>query len=114
RSEIYVEPLPSGPKQLVSNSGGETPIWRRDGREIFYRAADGRLNAVTVTPRGSRLEFGAPQALFDLRLAGTSSYFPRQFDVAPDGSRFLVIRRADMESADSIVVDVNWTSRLRR
>ena len=113
RNEIYVRPFPGGLKRLVSSAGGETPLWRRDGRELFYRGPDGRLNAVAVTANGSTLELGAPQALFDLKLAGTSSYFPRQFDVAPDGTRFLIVRRAGTESADPVVVDLYWTTRLR-
>ena len=78
RKEIYVQPFPSGVKRPVSDGGGDAPLWRRDGKELFYLAADGRLNAAPVAARGSALEIGAPQPLFDLKLAGTSSYYPRQ------------------------------------
>ena len=113
RSEVYVQPLPTGLKRLISDDGGVTPIWRRDGKEIFYCGSDGRLNAVAVKSSSSGQEYGPPQPLFDLRLAGTSSYYPRQFDVAPDGTRFLVVRRVGAESDDPVALDIHWTARLK-
>ena len=63
------------------------------------------------TERSGRLS-----PLFDLKPAGTSSYVPLQYDVAPDGKRFLVVRRAAGEESESdpVVVDLNWTGRLRQ
>jgi len=46
----------------VSTSGGSFPRWRKGGRELFYRALDGRLMAVSVATAAERLEFGAPVA----------------------------------------------------
>jgi len=112
RSEIYLQPFPSGAKRLVSDGGGETPVWRRDGRELFYVAADGKLTVVAMTARGLGIEISVPQPLFELRPAGTSSYVPRQYDVAPDGERLLVVRRVGEDSSDPVVVDLNWTARL--
>jgi hypothetical protein len=51
-------PDPRG-KWPVSTKGGSFPVWRRDGRELFYRASDGTLMAVTVAP-GSDFAPGAP------------------------------------------------------
>ena len=33
----------------MSLEGGNQPRWRRDGKELFYMAADRRLMAVPVT-----------------------------------------------------------------
>ena len=89
RNEIYVQPFPSGVKRLVSDGGGETPVWRRDGKELFYVAGDGRLTAVALSASTTGLDFAPPQHLFELRPAGTSSYVPHQYDVTPTGSAFL-------------------------
>ena len=56
--------------------------------------------AVPVTP-GARLEAGAPAPLF--RVEGI-----RNYDVTPDGSRFLVITPSDPERDSQVRVIVNW------
>ena len=43
RVEIYVQPFPgTGRKERISTSGGTQVRWRRDGKELFYIALDGR------------------------------------------------------------------------
>jgi Serine/threonine protein kinase len=114
--EVYVQPLPQGPKRQVSIGGGQMPLWNRNGSEIFYAARDGMLMSVPLRPSGGRLEIGGPQPLFLLRL-GTSGEIPwvrHPYDVSPDGQRFLVIRRSPDTEADGAVVVTNWTAVLRR
>ena len=49
RNEIYVQPFPGpGAKTIVSTGGGLQPRWRRDGKELFYVAPDGKLMAVAM------------------------------------------------------------------
>jgi hypothetical protein len=112
-SEFYVQPFPSGPKRQASEGGGALPLWRRDGKELFYVATDDRLTSVAVSVRGAAVEFSVPQPLFELRAAGTTLFAERQYDVAPDGERFLVARRVGEERSDPVVVDFNWESRLK-
>ncbi|MGH9146434.1 MAG: winged helix-turn-helix domain-containing protein, partial [Vicinamibacterales bacterium] len=39
--EVYVQSFPApGAKQVISVRGGAEPVWRRDGRELYYLAAD--------------------------------------------------------------------------
>src|SRR5262249_3187602 len=39
--QVYVQPFPpSGAKWQISANGGGQSAWRRDGRELFYVAAD--------------------------------------------------------------------------
>lgn len=64
RTEIFVSPFPGpGGKRQVSTGSGLNPRWRRDGREIFYRAGDGRLMTAEVTDRNGVLEIGRVQEL---------------------------------------------------
>jgi dipeptidyl aminopeptidase/acylaminoacyl peptidase len=100
RSEIYVQPFPGpGSKSQVSVGGGTTPRWRRDGRELFYVAADSRLMAVAITPRESALDAAAPFALFTL---------PKAVGYEPslDGQRVLV--NAVVSDASPITIILNW------
>jgi len=55
-SEIYVQSFPKpGSKVRISPSGGDLPKWRRDGLELYYIAADGKLLFLTQrTERTSR------------------------------------------------------------
>jgi Tol biopolymer transport system component len=64
---VYVTRFPEpGGKWQVSTNGGGFPVWRRDSRELFYRALDGTLMAVPVAP-GADFAPGAPIALFQPR-----------------------------------------------
>ncbi len=53
-------------KWLIPTNGGSEPHWRRDGRELYYLAPDGKLMAVEVKT-GSAFQAGVPRALFDAR-----------------------------------------------
>ena len=108
--EIYVRPFPDidGGQQLVSVGGGVKPLWAPDGRELFYRAPGGRMMAVSVETGGSFAR-GNPQELF------TGNYYSelvgRNYDIAPDGQRFLMIKSSggpNEAATPSIVVVENW------
>src|SRR5207253_724781 len=48
--EIYVQTFPASDFRVhISMAGGVQPIWRTDGKELFYLGLDGRLMAVDVT-----------------------------------------------------------------
>ena len=41
QSQVYVQTIPAGGgKYQISQSGGTTPAWRRDGRELFFLTPD--------------------------------------------------------------------------
>ncbi len=114
RPEIYVQPFPRGPKRQVSSGGGDSPLWRRDGREIFYVSPDGRLTSVAMTVRGGEIDAGTPQPLFEIRLAGSHWLDPREYDVTADGARFLVVRRVEDSGPDSIIVALHGMAGLKK
>ena len=69
RSEIFVRTFPSSTsKWQVSSGGGASPVWRHDGKEIFYLAPDRTLVAVPITSPRARSRPARPRALFEGRL----------------------------------------------
>ena len=57
RTELYVQSFPAGRgKWQISTSGGDQPSWRRDGKELFYVAPDGKLRAVEIEEADSTFQ----------------------------------------------------------
>jgi eukaryotic-like serine/threonine-protein kinase len=109
-NEVYVRSiLPTGGKLLVSPSGGVRPVWRRDGKEIFYLSTTGELMAAKVKQNSSTLEIGTPTRLFKTRM---ESFLP-SFDVSADGQRFLVVSSSPQKQPSPITVVVNWDTGLK-
>ncbi len=115
--EIYVQSFPAGAgKFLVSSTGGVQPRWRRDGKELFYIAPDGKLMAVDVKT-APKFEAGIPHALFDSRILNPAAQYVFRYDVTPDGQRFLVNTTRQSEAAaapEAITVVLNWTAGLKK
>ena len=70
-SEVYVRRLDgTGAALRISTDGGRQPLWRRDGRELFYLDASGRIVAVPIErTSGGELEPGRPEVLIFANLA---------------------------------------------
>ena len=107
---VYVTSFPDGQtKFAVSRGGGTEPKWSRDGRELFFESG-GALNIVNV-PAGPTFAPGNPRVLFSL--AGYRRARNRQqYDVSPDGSRFLMIRERVAATAPTAVYVENWLTEL--
>ncbi len=109
RNDVYVAPFPRfGARTRVSPRGGSWPRWRRDGEELFYVAADGRLTAVPVKG-GSSLGAGEPVPLFQLRAKSGRGY---AYDVSADGQRILVNAPGEGNLTRPVTL-VDWRSSLR-
>ena len=122
RPQIYVQPFPGlGPKVQISNDGGTDPVWRRMGGELYYRAALGtKMMAVSVTTTGSELRASAPRLLWEGAYSsgtGASCGMPgptsSNYDVTPDGERFLMVKDATGPSGNRIVVVLNFGEEVR-
>ena len=72
-----------GKPMVVTSGGGRTPLWRGDGKEIFYLDESGMVTAMDVNTRAG-FQPGTPKPLFKAP-AGVAFW-----DVFPDGSRFLM------------------------
>ncbi|MDQ6892991.1 MAG: protein kinase [Acidobacteriota bacterium] len=92
-------------KRRISPMGGRLPRWRADGKELYYLAPNGTVMAVAVSP-GSNLETGAPAPLFR-----PEPEF-KNYDVTPDGSRFLATVPLEKTPESPLRVIVNWTASL--
>jgi serine/threonine protein kinase len=115
-NEVYVQSFPSaGAKWQVSKSGGVFPKWSRDGKELFYYAADGQLMVVRIAGEAA-LEIGPPSALFKAPLLNgptPSVGFRAQYDVARDGRFLLNVPVGDTPSPPITVV-LNWQEELKQ
>ncbi len=109
REEVYVRSLQQGGgRALVSVNGGGEPLWAPDGRRAFFRVGDQVWEAAlsfapapTVTAR--RMLFRGFYA--------TSAFHPN-YDIAPDGQHFVMIKPVNENRR--LVMVVNWRRELRR
>ncbi len=102
----------AGGKQRISTAGGREPVWRRDGSELFYVAPGSTLMAVAVNGDNDRFEVGAVTTISAINVTGFG-IFGTNFDVAPDGQRF-VFPSATGEGSQPITLVLNWPAELRR
>jgi serine/threonine protein kinase len=119
RPEVYVRPFPSGEGQWkISIAGGEQPRWRGDGRELFFVSGDGKMMVVPVKAMPgakSVFEAGTPTALFEGHLYKNANVPLFEYDVTPDGKRFLIATTGGVSaSAPLLTVVVNWDAGLKK
>ncbi len=87
RLEVYLERFPDrGERFQVSTEGGHEPVFRANGRELFYESTQGELMAVSVNMDAPRDPLGEPSRLFRTRLRYGG------YDVASDGQSFILDR----------------------
>jgi Tol biopolymer transport system component len=105
---VQTFPDPNGAKWQITSQGGVEPKWRRDGRELYYLALDGKMMVVPVKPDHT---FGTPSVLFQTPLAVGRNLTPRsrRYDVAPDG-RFLIAAPETSGAGPSIIAAINWAA----
>jgi Tol biopolymer transport system component len=119
RHEIYVRPFvppgaagttegTAGGQWQVSTAGGIMPVWRPDGKELYYLNPAGAMTAAPITVTGATLAPGAPVVLFPTRIVGggVDAQQGRQYDVAADG-RFLINTELDSATAPITLLQ-NW------
>ena len=107
-SEVYVTTFPGAAgKWQVSRGGGTEPRWRGDGKEIYYVSSKGTLMAVPVSTTGT-FSSSVPAGLFQTRgRAPISSTDIFTYDVAKDGTRFLINRYVKPETATPLTILLN-------
>ncbi len=110
RSEIYVQPFPGpGGKWQISTEGGVRPVWARNGQELFYRNDD-KLMVASITTEPS-FSAGKPRLVFE----GRYWHAGLDYDIAPDGQHFVMIKESTEQMAPTqINVVLNWFEELKR
>ena len=118
--QIFVRPYPEvdGGKWQISTSGGVWPLWSPDGRELFYRSGN-EFMAVAVKTEPT-FSFGAPRILFQGTYVVPTSSFLSNWDIHPDGKRFLLIKPVNAAGSEStsagprkINIVLNWFEELK-
>jgi serine/threonine-protein kinase len=121
RNEVYVQSYPGpGPKIQMSVDGGTDPVWASRTGELFYRNDD-KMMVVAVTLRPA-FRAGKPQLLWTGHYShgmstscgppGTTS---SNYDVTPDGQRFLMITDSEQDATPTQVnVVLNWVEEVKR
>jgi hypothetical protein len=110
--QIYVQPFPAtGGRFQVSKSGSTQPLWRGDGKELFFLDPDRNMMVAPVdTTR--QFEAGVPRPLFKTVANQTT----RQYAVTNDGQRFLlIVPRSDRDASPlPLTVVLNWLGTVQK
>jgi eukaryotic-like serine/threonine-protein kinase len=118
--EVYVQPFstdgkPATERWPISAAGGTDPRWRRDGKVLYYLAADQKLMAVPVMATAGGFAFGIAQALFEVPpLTGPVAAGSFRYAASADGNRFLILMDSSNAAPAPITVVTNWRSALKR
>lgn len=107
---LYVSGPPFGENRRVIAEAGSMPMWRADGRELFYLSKDSSVVAVPLDPRRTPSD-ALGGLLFRAPILEPTGVSGRVYDVAPDGERFLVKRQV---GESTIHVILNWDTQLQR
>jgi len=99
KMEIYVRPFDpaaapgakpaAGPWQISDQGGQGMAFWRRDGKELYYLAADRGIMAVSVTTSPD-FEFGKPKLLFRPSEDALTGVAPGTSSISRDGERVVI------------------------
>jgi hypothetical protein len=110
RYEIYLAPFPNGGRKWqVSNAGGGTPLWSRDGKELYFIARDNTIMAATIAMVNGEPKIGIPTVLFK---AHPRNFNFAVYDVTRDG-RFLISSAPDKSSAPLTLIS-NWPALVKK
>jgi len=112
RDEVYLQAFPGpGERLRVSTSGGTEPVWGRTGMELFYRQDLESIMVVNVE-LAPGVRVSRPARIARQRLNAEVRSLPN-YDVAPDGSRLLIIHDLNVRPPSLIIVQ-NWSEELKR
>jgi serine/threonine-protein kinase len=112
QSEIYVRAVTGDAgRWQISADGGTEALWSPAGRELFYRSGD-RLMVVDVQS-GPGFSASRARPLFEGRYARLA-WGVRNYDVSPDGQRFLMLETIGRGDPHRIVLVQNWDAEVKR
>ena len=97
RQEVYVRPLlGTGEQVLVSQGGGNEPVWSADGRELFYRGTVDSHGALMVASMRTSPSIAviARRKLFETSGMVSAGGIHANYDVSPDGTTLVMVQRS--------------------
>lgn len=122
RPQVYVQAFPGpGAKIQVSSDGGTDPVWKRNGGELYFRSSDQMMAAAVST--APTFTAGHPRVLWEGHYShgmstscGPPGATSSNYDVTPDGQRFLMIKDDAPDTAISkqIVLVLGWSEEVNR
>jgi Tol biopolymer transport system component len=102
RTEVYISRFPEMSNRVaVSTGGGQRPLWRADGRELYFVGSGSRMMAASVSVSGGSPSVTPATVLLQMPLFG-GLYAP-----AADGKRFLIALAAPSTDVVPIELMVN-------
>ncbi|MDH3890532.1 MAG: serine/threonine-protein kinase [candidate division Zixibacteria bacterium] len=105
KEEIYVTPFPGpGSKWQVSTNEGDRPIWRGDGKELYYLNNKEEIMVAEVDGSTASFRVGKVNKLFEINGSRPGTVY----DVTKDGQRFLVNQNVQAVSKSKVVLVRNW------
>ncbi len=111
QDEVYLRAY-SGPggKLPVSRHGGGSPVWSRDGSELFFMEGTRMMSAaVQIHPDP---QVGTPVELFQ---GNFGNFRPGNYDVAPDGQSFVMLLASENANEEpELRVVLNWFEELEQ
>ena len=112
QADVYLRSFPRpGAKFQVSRDGGSHPVWRADGRELFYLGPDGTMMSVPIGA-GPSLDAGLPRALFH---ANVWALVRNQvYAVTKDGRFLVTVTPQKSSGAAPLTVILNWTNAIHQ
>jgi serine/threonine protein kinase/Tol biopolymer transport system component len=112
RPRIFVRAFPiPGVTHPISPGEGRIPMWRGDGKELFYLSQSSTLMAVAIDLTGDDITPGQPQPLF---VVGAPGFSPtKTYAVTADGQRFFSNARSQRPATEPLTVVINWLAAFR-
>ncbi len=95
----------------ISTGGGFEPVWSRNGKELFYRNG-GKMMVVPVQTEPT-FKAEKPELLFEGSYLYSITNLTTNYDVTPDGQRFVMIKE-EQTAPEQIHVVLNWFEELKR
>jgi Tol biopolymer transport system component len=112
--EIYVTSFPKGIGKWQISTGGvlPAPVWRADGRELYFETLGGQLMAASIQESAGSITVEGVRPLF--RSPFLSGLVLTIFDLDPkSGQRFIGSAAPDTSSLPLNVI-TNWTAELNK
>ncbi len=103
--QVYVTQFPGpGSKWQVSTNEGDRPLWRGDGKELFYLSNEDEIMSAEVDGSGQTFRVGRVEKLFEVNGSRPGTVY----DVTSDGQRFLVNQVPQNSAKTTVVMIKNW------